>query len=236
MNEKMDAIKIYKCKLNPVENDFGENRAGGYIILSRQWEVLEVETSLAYDSDIYTLDLDSIFGGMCFNFPAPFKRGDIVIAYGENDCWNTPFVFSYISTWSSKEMMNKGFLRHECPYRKGWEDFDKCRERLLKLGDSTDMHVLGTYADQGKFYRDNILIFPTDLEYYTGELQGYSRQLKPLSLYEKGEIDYELLVNSCFSIRTEEMAKEVRADCILPYYRSTMEELGVIPDREDKEN
>ena len=227
----IEKIRIYKGKLNPTTDEISTNRADGYIELSMQWNILEIETALAYDKDTYTLDLDCMFDGMCFNFPTPFKRGDIVTTYGTRECNGIPFVFSYISTWDSKEMFKRGFHSNECPWNNGWEEYDKCRYNLLKNGDLTDMHVLGVLSDQGKLYQDNILIVPTDLEYYTGELEGYSRQLKPLSLYEKGEIDYELLVNSCFSIRAEEMAKEIQADCIRPYRREIMEKIGVISNR-----
>ena len=127
-------------------------------------------------------------------------------------------------------MLRRGYHVNECPWTKGWEEFDRCREILLKTGDLTDMNVLGICSDQGRLYQDNILVVPTDLEYYTGELEEYSRQLKPLSLYEKGEIGYELLVNGCFSIRAEEIAREIREDCILPYRREAMKKSELFPD------
>ena len=233
--DEIEKIRIYKGKLNPTTDEIATNRAGGYIELSMQWDILEIDTALAYDKDTYTLDLDCMFDGMCFNFPTPFKRGDIVTTHGNRECNGIPFVFSYISTWDSKEMFKRGFHANECPWNKGWEEYDKCRANLLKNGDLTDMHVLGVLSDQGKLYQDNILIVPTDLEYYTGELEGHNRQLKPLSLYEKGEIDYELLVNSCFSIRAEEMAKEIQADCIRPYRREIVEKIGVVSADDNSE-
>ncbi len=223
----IEKICIYKGKLNPSSSDPATNRAGGYIELSNQGEVLEIHTSLAYDEDKFTVDLDSMFDGMCFNFPTPFKRGDILTTHGNREADCIPFVFLYITTWDSKEMFKRGFSANECPWKKGWEEYDKSRERLLKKGDITDMHALGVFADQGKLYRDNILVVPTDLEYYTGELTGYSRQLRPLSLYEKGEIDHEFLVNSCFAIRAEEMAKEIREDCLREYCLEAMEKIGL---------
>ncbi len=223
----IEKIRIYKGKLNTDTDDLDVNGAGGYIELSNQWEVLEVRTSLAYDEDKYTLDLDCIFDGLSFDFPTPFKRGDILTTHGHREWNDIPFVFSYITTWDAKEMLQRGFSADECPWNKGWDEYDKCREKLLAKGDLTDMHALGVIADQGKLYRDNILIVPTDLEYYTGELAGYNRQLKPLSLYEKGEISCELLVNSCLAIRAEEIAKEIRADCIRPYRWEIMKAVGL---------
>ena len=221
--DKSEKIIISKYRVNPDVNDPFTNLTAGCLSLSAEWDVLYL--NLNYYDEENADDLDSMFEGMCFDFPIPFHRGDIVTMCGGS----TPFVFSYSTTWDSEKMMERGFHSYDCPWGKSWAQFDRHRNELLRRGDSTDMHIFGTYAHQGKLYQDDDLTIPTDLEYYTGELSGYNRQVQAVSMYEKGEIGYELLVNSCFSIRMEEMAKEIRADCALPYRREIMEELGVIP-------
>ncbi len=194
-------------------------------------DIMEADTSLAYD-DIYTVDLDLIFEGMCFDFPTPFQRGDILIPHNEVDCYGKrPFVLSYITTWKSEEMRKRGFHEQECPSRRGWDGFDKNIDRHLERGNCSDMRAIGTYAgdpydNEGMFFEDDILEIPTNLEYYSGPLEGYQRQLWALSMYEKGEINWEVLVNSCFAMRTETNSMQIQEEFIRPYTKEIIEKLG----------
>lgn len=217
----IDKIRIYKCLLNPTKKDV-EKRPSSVLINSTM-EILELDVP---HKDEYDMNLDDAFIGMCFHFPTPFKRGDILINYKIHDLYKNrsflsgkgPFVLSYITTWNSKEMLNRGFNEYECPSHKGWEDFDKERERHLKTGDFSDMAAIGTgIDDDGNLFTDWTLLLPIDLEYYLEPLEGFERQLQILSCYEKGEISNELLTNYCFAIRTEELTKKIIQNCTNTY-------------------
>lgn len=217
----IDKIRIHKHKLDPSGNPRAET-----LILNQRLEVLGIDMDYKADSDLETA---RAFGGMCFDIPVPFRRGDILVDCKESGTPNcTPFVLSYISTWDSKKMLSSGFRRDDCPDCRDWEHFDKTTERLLKTGDDTDSHAIGTIIAGGNLFRDNILITPTDLAYFTGSLEGVERQLQIFSQYEKGEADGEALANCCFAIRVKEYAEDVCQQCVLPYAEEFVERIGLI--------
>ncbi|MCD7982304.1 MAG: hypothetical protein LUF32_08350 [Clostridiales bacterium] len=233
INGEIDRLCIHKCRINPKTDEFSEINAGGNLVFNGNLDILSANTGLVYDNS-FIEDLDMIFTWMCFDFPTPFKRGDILIPHYEDEVdlhCNYPFVLSYITTWKSEEMKKRGFGEHDCPSRFGWDDFDRTIDRRLERGDWSDMRAIGTFAgvpydNEGMFFEDDILEIPTNLEYYTEPLEGYERQLQALSMYEKGEIDWEVLVNSCFAMRTETNYKKIQQEFISPYTKEIIEKLG----------
>ena len=74
-----------------------------------------------------------------------------------------------------------------------------------------------------------------DLEYYREPLEGFERQLKLFSCYKKGRASdiytsSEMLVNGCFAIRLEELAKKLVHSATNMYYKSDLLQLGVIQE------
>lgn len=220
----VDRINIHKHKLDTDPRDDS-------ILLDANMEILE--TSFYFEQErekkIYLA-----FDGMCFDFPTPFRRGDILIPCQSCKSWQSmdpePFVLSYLTTWDFYEMKKRGFSVSECPYTTGWQDFDRERDRLLEEGDICDMRAVGPVVhEDGTLDYDNILTPPLNLEYFRGELKGMQRQLKICSEFEKGEADGTLLVNCCSTIQAEEFAKEVSRWHTCFYQKDYMQEVDIVP-------
>lgn len=139
------------------------------------------------DDDIYMA-----FDGMWFDFPTPFKRGDIVVSeygplghkFGEKEI----FVLDSLITWSEKEGIKNGCTKRQC---KGW---DKTVERVKDHGDISDMIANGYFLnDDGSIYYECMHAY-YNLEFYRDELKDEKRTLAALSSYINGEIDIDHLM------------------------------------------
>lgn len=130
------------------------------------------------------------FDGMWFDFPNPFKRGDIIYNPGKFN--RTDFECDY----------GPCVLEEEIPLR-------NCVQRLKKNdgGDSSDMLVHGIFQnDDGTVFSECTANY-MNYEYYRGELNGKMRILKAISNYLKDKIPIELLMNAYHTILAEEQAK-----------------------------
>lgn len=136
-------------------------------------ELIGIEKSNMTDDEIDLLSLS--FDGMWFDFPIPFKKGDIVKSASHN--WGRnfePFVLLNTNPWMKKE-------------------------RALKTGrytegcDSSDMNAsgysTGFYLDDPLFINDDVMCDYLDLEYYRGDYIGPQRLLPLLAKQITGEID-----------------------------------------------
>lgn len=181
------------------------------------------------DNDRHTSDLDSLFRDIGFDFPMPFKRGDILTHFKRDIPGIRPFVLSYITTWTSEVMLKKGFLENECPNRGDWESFDRNAKSELEYGDYTGISAIGTrtHDEIGTLYEDITHLLPIDLEYYEEPLEGLEKQLQVYSGYEKREIHAETLVNACFAIRMEEYSREANRICNIIYSEDVKEKIGL---------
>ena len=216
-NGNIDKIRVYQYLLNSQEEKVKT------ILLNRNMEILHMDVTYENEQE---LDLDDMFEMACFDFPTPFRRGDILVDT-DHGPWCRPFVLSHITTWDKAEMLKRGFHEYDCPSGGDWEHYEKHRKSQLENGDTSDMIAIGTYVNNGNLYGDATLILSIDLEYYRDPLEGYERQLKVFSSFEKGEITGETLANCCFSIRMEEYSREVHQECILPYTKECMEKIGM---------
>ena len=229
----IDKVRIFKC---PLRQTAGQGRkCPDTITLNGNLDIIDIDISHEDECESY---VDLAFEGMCFEFPTPFQRGDILAPYQmHKQHWYRPFVLSYITTWNSKEMLTRGFKEHECPCRKGWRAFDRRTERKLKLGDRSDMDSVGTGIDDNgvDLYIDNMKGMPINLEYYREPLKGFERQLQVFSCYEKREIDAEILTNCCSAIRIEEYSKIVRRRCTSLYTREAMKQTGMLLSDKNQE-
>lgn len=233
-NNEITEIRVYKYLLDK-QTTSGPSR----LSMNRELEVLEIDS---YHENISDYDILCVFEDCCFNFPSPFQRGDIVVCYDtKTEPRHRPFVLRYMTTWDSKELTEKGFC-HDWgwPWRGEPEKLDKHITRLLNRGDYTDMHAIGYCVDceNGAVYSDNTMTLVIDLEYYHGPLEGFERQLKLFSCYEKGKesnipVDAEMLVNGCFAIRIEELAKKSAGNTTRWYLDDDLLQLGVIHDTKE---
>ena len=131
-------------------------------------------------------DLFCVFDWLWFDFPTPFKKGDIVYDRRRavhGPLCSGPFVMS-----------DDGAL--------GWLS-ERHRERLLESGDTTDMCSGGYFMDEdGCLYPETSNSNYMDLEYFPVEqLTGAQRTLKALGNFLKGEIDVVLFARAYHQIR-----------------------------------
>lgn len=129
--------------------------------------------------------LHGVFKGLWFDFPTPFKKGDILCRYDEtgNEHISRPFVMTDITP------------KH-------------ARKSTRKYGDNTDMIAWGYFQDaKGQIYSD-VMYNYMDLGYYRGDFMGCRRILTAFSNYVKGELDVALLCEVYHYILCEEEAAQ----------------------------
>ncbi len=150
------------------------NADGGILRINPVLPVSEHDTGLLLD----------VFQGLWFDFPTPFRKGDILWDPRKPDGFcGGPFVNQAVNL-------------------QGIAD-EKRIECLRKDGDSSDMTVHGLFVDaQGGIYGEVMHCY-MNCEYYPKELTGILRTLIPFSAYEKGDIDAELLAHAYHQIMLE---------------------------------
>lgn len=137
------------------------------------------------------------WGGLWFDFPVPFEKGDILIHYDEHinpyrKVAGGPFVLDDITPWIIE--------RFEDKWKKYYSD---------KFGDVTDMTVCGYFQNSdGRIFREvthNYL----DYEIYRGPLDGKYRLLKALSSFVKGKIGVDMLLTTYRKVILDEFSDDV---------------------------
>ena len=178
-------IRIDKYHLDKPDNTESPIAPSVSIIFNSNMETMTLESPQYSEND----DILSIFESMWFDFPVPFKKGDIVCLKnwdGEYSYCNGPLVLT-------------GNTHNYCKGHPGYHGID-----------TSDMNVYGYFlSENGDIYHEvtwNLM----DYEYYPAEnLEDYGRQLIAMSSFLHGEIDEGLLVRACCKIRAEEFAKSV---------------------------
>lgn len=170
------SIVIYRDKLGDGKNA----RRHGSIEIDLKGEILSADqecNDVTPDEEAY---LQTLFEDMWFEFPVPFKKGDMV----------------YI--------INPGFRKTPILLTGAvippWRDAEEYRERRRKSGgDFTDMNVWGysmeatrSYSEAGEssylgVYSETWWNY-MDAEYYRDELKGLYRALLPIQAWLKGEL------------------------------------------------
>ena len=152
-----------------------------YVVFSADNEPLKFDTSWypeGGDEILY-----GVLGGLEFDFPTPFTKGDILCeseVYEMNPSLRADlFVITDLPACSKNES-----------YRDG------CR-----------MKVWGFFLKYDGTLQYEDMYNYMNLEYFRGELSGKKRILKALSNYIKGEIDVGLFANAYHKILCEEYAK-----------------------------
>ncbi len=141
-------------------------------------------------------DILLAFEGMWFDFPVPFKKGDVIY----NPYYKCGFDASEINGRTELFVVHNVGL--ECVSKKDKKWFFEG-----KNGDSTDMVFSGyTQWRDGTVYRETFSNY-MDFEFYNGDFEGTQRIIKALSNYEKGLINAEMLMHAYHQILSEERAK-----------------------------
>lgn len=192
-------IRFYQYKMTSLA------KIGGEITLkfNKDNELIEVESTLL---DEESSDVLSAFEGMWFDFPTPFKKGDILISYRPNLLYTdeNPVVLESLSTWNKEECIENGCVKNE-------KEIERCEylyNLLKKSGDISDLNIRGYFGcADGSFYKEvshSIL----DYDYYKGTFDGGYRILKVVSDYIKGELDLDQFVMLANYIHNEEELKD----------------------------
>ena len=147
------------------------------------WNLSEEETDLVCYS----------FMGLWFDFPTPFRKGDILWdpeRPSNRHCCSGPFV-------------NLGVCLEDI-------DSERVKENIRKYGDESDMSVGGYFVyENGQIYREVTHNY-MDMEFYPKRPEGAIRTLIPISNYLKGLIDLDLCVMAYHQIMMETMAEDAK--------------------------
>ena len=195
-----------------------------YLKITKQWfgKDMAITLTACLDGTIMDInanglseqknDLLQAFDWMWFDFPTPFRKGDIVMSkhkpFGLNMFAKEPFVLTNLCNWGSRELkVNK------IPDEHGeYESTDKRLSWLKEGGDATDMTAYGYFqCDDGRIYHECMHAY-FDLEYYREKPGDIRRILTAFSAYVKKEIDGELLSKAYHIFMEEEKIKRDRED------------------------
>lgn len=132
--------------------------------------------------------LYGVFDGLWFDFPTPFKKGDILCQYDLD----------------GKE--TSGFCRG--PFVIKGITPDEVRDWTRKDGDTSDMNAWGYFQDPDGTIYYKVMHNYMNLEYYHGELTEKKRILKALGNFLKGEIDVELMCRAYHYLMCDEYTKD----------------------------
>ena len=169
-------------------------------------------------------DVLSALDGMWFDFPTPFKRGDILIPKYKYTTIKvgTPIVITALGTWNVGDYLENGYTERNCNL--------KNRERIYHIhktnGDSSDMTVCGYFAcEDGSFFYE-VESGLLDYEYYEGPFEGGYRILKVVSDFEKGELPIDLFVGLSRHIMESERLKKEKK--YIHANESYLKDLGIM--------
>ena len=175
-------LKCVKCTPNSDENNITAE-------FTTDMKLIDISPNKLYDEeyDIYY----GVFDGFFFNFPTPFKKGDIVCDKFKTNCFfDGPFVLTEI------EFLDVGDRN--------------IKYGLLEDGDTSDMTAGGyfQYADGSVYFE--VMHSYMNLEYNKETDTGVRRILTAVSNYVKDKISIPLLLSGYHCILAEEYAKNFR--------------------------
>ena len=149
------------------------------------------------------------FDLMWFVCPTPFKKGDIVYAPNMTRTY-PPYTIA------------EPFVLDEICYENTDSEYISKR---YDNGDITDMTATGYFQNEdGSIYAECMHDYMS-LEYYDGKLDGKLRILKALSMYIKGEIWIDLLLNAYDVIMQEGELKKAKDG--LYYLDDLLNKIGI---------
>ena len=161
------------------DEEYEISRYSGDIDVDIMGQILDVTLGDFTENNERWSQLDGIFDELWFEFPVPFKKGDIVwlkSLYRPEDV--DPIVLTGIII-------------------PPWRERDDYLETRRKGGDTSDMNIWGYAADM-KWYNGYHGVYSEvwwnymDVEYYRKKLSGVERVLNPISKWLKGEFGDDL--------------------------------------------
>lgn len=179
----------------------GYNNHHGSIVIDLSGEIVDVSIVTEDNSDRSVIDHIYFFEDLWFEFPVPFKRGDIVFLrnrLGEED----------------------PILLTDIVIPPNWDHEKYLTMRSEHGGDTSDMNLYGyAMADSGyigPYYE--VWFNYMDVEYYRKELTGINRVLQIISNWLKGEFgdDLCLLLAGYHRILLEEVLAQTVPRMYLP--------------------
>lgn len=184
----LDGCEAYPFYYFEITKRWADDKKARYISMKvlMNGEVLSVDNeNCTFIKDFMIL---GAFEDMWFQFPVPFKKGDIVYNekkgyVGYSPYGTEPFVLEGIcyDMWTEKQVQSK-------------------KER----GDLTDMTAYGYFqGEKGEVFYECMHDY-FSLDYYPEKLEGKQRVLIALSNYFKAEITIDLLMNAYHIILKEE--------------------------------
>ena len=188
--EETSIVEIRRC----LPGETGVFRKGGDIMIDLKGKIVSVTTDYTEEENKYWYELCDFFDYLWFNFPVPFKRGDVV------------YVKSLLHPDVHSPIVIDGIIIP--PGR----DEEKYLAKRREFGDTTDMNIWGYAADvewsggyHGPYYEvwNNYM----NVESYREELKGVERALGLISNWLKDKFgdEVDLLMAGYHHIMLEEM-------------------------------
>lgn len=228
---------LYRTAQDCLDDVNGEapGRELAVVEVKKYWigEVDVIEAQMRADGTVMSLcdegwteeefDLMWGFQGLWFDFPTPFRYGDVLVRknspfLGEVE-QPRPFVLTFLRTWGREDALRMGESEERA------EGFEMVLNRLREVGDMYVRSASGFLLKGGSLQRDDIERY-LDFEYCREELKGEERILKALSLHGKGEIATDLLLKTYHIVfLEEEMRREKKS--LYDFPRTTLKEVGI---------
>lgn len=209
MFTNLDAVRK-QCKIEKDDENPGDIKSfviSKYIPESEKSGLCVPQQMVLKGDDLIPIYFDfqndigyNLLGDLWFDFPTPFKKGDIV--------WNKHYKFTpVVFLFNSYEDLSKE--GHKC---------------LRETGDETDMtYEYYCMIDSNTIFRDIDYNY-MDLEYYPYELTGKDKVLLPISRFLKGDIDIGLCCNAFHNLS---LADYMEKSMPRGYTDEIMKELGI---------
>lgn len=186
--DEIKRIRIYRSIIDGDQEPLHYDRE--WVDFNNKFEIIEINIhGMAEEEE----DIHILFEEMYFEFPTPFRHGDIVRRVG----FHEPFVLDTIYYWDRAAMLEKGVSADD----ERLERIDKQLEKGKKHRDHSDMSAWGYSLGDNVFSRD-LLCYGNlgfggylELEYYTEKLEGMNRVLQIISDLMKRKIHIEQAFN-----------------------------------------
>lgn len=209
---------VYQCSIKGVGEYFidyeEDDRKGTFAVVTRYFKDNDNKIDIQYDFDkrIKAIDMRCIpnddyselysqfFDGFWFDFPTPFRKGDIVYKACSDIDVDPAQTFDFCrGVLVLTDLLPWNFKNDE--KRKNYTEG--------RSGDNSDMTFYGYFQrEDGSIYSECEWTY-MDLEFYRGPFKGVRRILKALSSFVKGEIEIELLSHAYSTFLEEKRLEDI---------------------------
>lgn len=195
-NERTEVFSLRKVTADEIDRDV-------QVFFSPTLEIMGLNVSNSKSGRLR--ELTGIFKGLWFDFPTPFKPGDIVF---NPERPLDIFVLEGIN----KTLYYPSWKHRTC---KSYFPTDGSSEPLKNENmEYTGFCINMAYASEGAFREDRLWLKSEfnymDLEFYNGPLEGYLKSLVPISEYFKGNINRDECNKKYREIMESEYSKRLK--------------------------